>query len=232
MSPTFGAAVRVTKLPIGTAPALVLMVSWSSSSRLRRFSGKRTRMSTDLSVSEGRYSETLTPFVTSWTAVPTASGLAPYFAASALSTSSFQSMPGSGRPSSTSRVSGLARDDRRDLARRRVEQVGIDGAELERHRLAGRRAGLRLRHLHDDAGNVLRLGADLVEDGARLAPLLPVDELELHGADRVLGHLVASRAGPRRRARRRSQAPACRGAASPPAAPARPSPRWRGCRAP
>ena len=36
-------------------------------------------------------------------------GLAPYFAASALSTSSFQSMPGSGSPSSTSRVSGWAR---------------------------------------------------------------------------------------------------------------------------
>ncbi len=64
-------------------------------------------MSTALSESVGRYSVTLTPLVTSCTAVPTELTLAPYLAASALSTSSFQSMPGSGRPSSRSRIAGI-----------------------------------------------------------------------------------------------------------------------------
>ena len=63
-------------------------------------------MSTSLSLSVGRYSVTLTPLVTSWIAVPTVLGLAPYFAASARLTSIFQSMPGSGWPSSMSRTSG------------------------------------------------------------------------------------------------------------------------------
>ena len=63
-------------------------------------------MSTALSLSEGRNSVTLTPLVTSWTAVPTVLGPAPNLAASAVSTSIFQSMPGSGWPSSRSRMSG------------------------------------------------------------------------------------------------------------------------------
>ncbi len=58
-----------------------------------------------MSLSDGRYSVTFTPLVTSCTAVPTEVGLAPYFAASDLLTFIFQSMPGSGRPSSRSRMS-------------------------------------------------------------------------------------------------------------------------------
>ena len=62
-------------------------------------------MSTDLSLSTGRYSVAFSPLVTSWTALPTVFTPAPYFAASDLSISIFQSMPGSGRPSSRSRMS-------------------------------------------------------------------------------------------------------------------------------
>ena len=48
-------------------PTGVWMRSSSIWSRLRRSSGKRTRMSTALSLSDGRYSVTLTPLVTSCT---------------------------------------------------------------------------------------------------------------------------------------------------------------------
>ena len=140
-------------------------------------------------------------------------------------------MPGSGRPSSTSRVSGIGAHDLGGLAGRREEQLRIDGGDLQRDRLAGRRAAVRLRHLDDDAGDVLRHRADLVHDDAGLAPLLPVDELELDGADRVLGHLVGAAlalAGARIDGRR---SPACRAAAPRPARRACPSRGWRGCRA-
>src|SRR6516165_6676546 len=180
---------RCAKLPIGTCPIGVCTRRSSIWSRLRRSGGKRTRMSTDLSLSTGRYSVALRPLVTSWTALPTVLMPAPYFAASDLSTSSFQSMPGSGWPSSRSRMS-LRGQDGRDLVGRRRQAGGIERAELHLDRLAGRRTRARRRHLDEDARNVGGLGADGVHDFVRRRPAAPVRELKQDDADGVLGELA------------------------------------------
>ncbi len=73
--------------------------------------------------------------------------------------------------------------------RRRRNHVGVERGKLHLHRLAGRRAGARRRHLDQHAGDVGGFLADRVHDRVRLRPRLPVRELELDHADRVLGDL-------------------------------------------
>ena len=85
---------------------------------------------------------------------------------------------------------GARRQQRGDLLGGGGQQLGIERRELDLHRLAGRRAGARRGHLDQDARNVRGLLADRVHDLVRRRAGLPVGELELDHADRVLADLV------------------------------------------
>ena len=87
-------------------------------------------------------------------------------------------------------MSWCDREERGHLLGGRWQCGGIERAELHLDRLAGRRSAARRRHLDQHARNVRGLVADGIHDGVRGRTRPPVVELELNGADRVLGEFA------------------------------------------